>query len=71
MQIIIMEDVAMGIWIAETKKKGKKVNYVNEERIDLGGCEHDGFVIAHYQGPRNMLCLWNKLIETNQATCCK
>lgn len=64
-----LEDVAMGIWIADMKKKGLKVTYVKEKRIFNVGCE-DGYVIAHYQAPRELLCLWQKLQEGNNATCC-
>ncbi|KAL8157268.1 hypothetical protein AgCh_002101 [Apium graveolens] len=63
-----LEDVAMGIWIADMKKKGLKVTYVKEKRIFNVGCEN-GYVIAHYQAPRELLCLWQKLQEGN-ATCC-
>ena len=64
-----LEDVAMGIWIADTKKEGLEVRYEKEERIFIEGCK-DGYVIAHYQGPREMMCLWQKLQETKRARCC-
>ncbi|KAK6922014.1 Glycosyl transferase, family 31 [Dillenia turbinata] len=64
-----LEDVAMGIWIAEMKKKGLEVMYEKEERIFNEGCK-DGYVVAHYQGPREMLCLWQKLQEDKRAKCC-
>lgn len=64
-----LEDVAMGIWIAELKKKGLQVSYVNEQRIHIEGCK-EGYVIAHYQSPRRMLCLWQKLQEGKGAKCC-
>lgn len=64
-----LEDVAMGIWIADMKKKGLEVTYAKEERIFNEGCT-DGYVIAHYQAPRELLCLWQKLQEGNRATCC-
>lgn len=63
-----LEDVAMGIWIAEMKDI-LKVRYENEERIYNEGCK-DGYVVAHYQGPREMLCLWQKIQEGNGARCC-
>ncbi|ERM94500.1 beta-1,3-galactosyltransferase GALT1 [Amborella trichopoda] len=69
LKLFKLEDVAMGIWIAELKKKGADIKYVNDKRIFNEGCE-DGYVVAHYQGPRNMLCLWNKLQEGNRAKCC-
>ncbi|XAR65198.1 Galactosylxylosylprotein 3-beta-galactosyltransferase [Bertholletia excelsa] len=64
-----LEDVAMGIWIADMKKKGLEVRYEKEERIFNEGCR-DGYIVAHYQGPREMLCLWQKLQETKRARCC-
>nr|GMD00366.1 beta-1,3-galactosyltransferase GALT1 [Ipomoea batatas] len=64
-----LEDVAMGIWIAELKKKGLDVRYENEERIFNEGCK-DGYVVAHYQDPREMLCLWQKLQEKKRPLCC-
>ncbi|XP_039125602.1 beta-1,3-galactosyltransferase GALT1 isoform X2 [Dioscorea cayenensis subsp. rotundata] len=64
-----LEDVAMGIWIAELKKKGLAINYVKEERVYIEGCE-SGYVVAHYQEPRELLCLWDKLQDTKRALCC-
>lgn len=64
-----LEDVAMGIWINDLKKNGLQVKYEHEERVYNEGCK-DGYVVAHYQGPREMLCLWQKLQEGNRAFCC-
>ncbi|XP_021746790.1 beta-1,3-galactosyltransferase GALT1-like [Chenopodium quinoa] len=64
-----LEDVAMGIWIADMKKEGLEVRYEKEMRVYNEGCK-DGYVVAHYQGPRDMLCLWQKLQETKRAFCC-
>ncbi|KAI3452846.1 hypothetical protein Pfo_009509 [Paulownia fortunei] len=64
-----LEDVAMGIWIAEMKKKGLEVRYEKDERIFIDGCK-DGYVIAHYQGPRELLCLWQKIQQEKLANCC-
>ncbi|KAK3042410.1 hypothetical protein RJ639_002456 [Escallonia herrerae] len=69
LKVFKLEDVAMGIWIADMKKKGLKVRYMKEERVYNEGCK-DGYVVAHYQGPREMLCLWQKLQETKRANCC-
>lgn len=68
-QMFKLEDVAMGIWIADLKKNGLEVKYKQEERVYNEGCK-DGYVVAHYQGPREMLCLWQKLQEDNRAFCC-
>ncbi|CAI9096590.1 OLC1v1032775C3 [Oldenlandia corymbosa var. corymbosa] len=64
-----LEDVAMGIWIAEMKKQGLEVRYEKDERIFNEGCKN-GYVVAHYQSPREMLCLWEKLQEAKRANCC-
>ncbi|KAE9605533.1 hypothetical protein Lal_00024897 [Lupinus albus] len=64
-----LEDVAMGIWIADMKKEGLEVRYENEGRVYNEGCK-DEYVVAHYQGPREMLCLWQKLQEGKGAKCC-
>lgn len=68
-QMFKLEDVAMGIWIAELKKGGLNIRYVNEGRVYNEGC-NDGYVVAHYQEPRDMLCLWQKLLEGMMAKCC-
>ncbi|PKI75466.1 hypothetical protein CRG98_004136 [Punica granatum] len=65
-----LEDVAMGIWISNMKNEdGLNVRYVKDDRIFNTGCK-DQYVVAHYQGPREMLCLWQKLQETKRAICC-
>ncbi|EYU28765.1 hypothetical protein MIMGU_mgv1a023955mg [Erythranthe guttata] len=65
-----LEDVAMGIWIEEmTKKNGLEVTYKNDEKIFNCGCE-DGYVVAHYQRPPDLLCLWQKIQHTKLPTCC-
>ncbi|XP_048229647.1 beta-1,3-galactosyltransferase GALT1 [Ricinus communis] len=63
-----LEDVAMGMWIAEINK-GLQVMYVNEDRVYTEGCK-DGYIVAHYQSPREMLCLWQNLQEGNEPGCC-
>ncbi|KAK7309798.1 hypothetical protein RJT34_06826 [Clitoria ternatea] len=64
-----LEDVAMGMWISDMKKEGLEVRYENEGKVYNEGCK-DGYVVAHYQGPREMLCLWQKLQEGKGAQCC-
>ncbi|TXG57557.1 hypothetical protein EZV62_015386 [Acer yangbiense] len=66
-----LEDVAMGIWIAEmVKDGGLRVSYVNEPRVYNEGCI-EGYVVAHYQNPREMLCLWQKVKDGSIAKCCE
>ncbi|GER41412.1 3-galactosyltransferase [Striga asiatica] len=69
LKIFKLEDVSMGIWIDEMKKSGVIVKYEKDERIMNEGCK-DGYVVAHYQGPREMLCLWQKIQEKKRAICC-
>ncbi|RCV06981.1 hypothetical protein SETIT_1G207500v2 [Setaria italica] len=64
-----LEDVAMGIWVNDLKKDGLPVRYETDTRINAEGC-NDGYIVAHYQEPRDMLCLWEKLLRTHRAGCC-
>lgn len=70
LKLFKLEDVAMGIWIQKFKEEGGKVNYVNDERFYNSGCESD-YVLAHYQEPRKLLCLWDKLQREHEAICCE
>ncbi|KAL1194526.1 Beta-1,3-galactosyltransferase GALT1 [Cardamine amara subsp. amara] len=65
-----LEDVAMGIWIADLKKYGLEPHYENDGRIISDGCK-DGYVVAHYQSPAEMTCLWRKYEETKRSLCCR
>uniref|UniRef100_A0A1D1YU00 Putative beta-1,3-galactosyltransferase 16 n=1 Tax=Anthurium amnicola TaxID=1678845 RepID=A0A1D1YU00_9ARAE len=70
LQLFKLEDVAMGIWIQGFKKAGQEVNYVSDDHFHNAGCE-GGYVLAHYQGPRLMLCLWEKLLTEHEPICCE
>lgn len=70
LQLFKLEDVAMGIWIQQYKNSGQKVNYVNDDRFYSEGCDSD-YVLAHYQSPRLMMCLWEKLQKEYQPVCCE
>ncbi|KAL6008717.1 hypothetical protein ACLOJK_021943, partial [Asimina triloba] len=70
LKLFKLEDVAMGIWIEEYKKRGRKVNYINDDRFHNAGCEDD-YILAHYQGPRLMLCLWQTLQKEQKPICCE
>ncbi|CAA7036244.1 unnamed protein product [Microthlaspi erraticum] len=66
-----LEDVAMGIWIADLEKRGLvEPHYENDGRIISDGCK-DGYVVAHYQSPAEMTCLWRKYQETKRSLCCR
>ncbi|MQM11742.1 hypothetical protein Taro_044652 [Colocasia esculenta] len=70
LQLFKLEDVAMGIWIQEFKKTGQEIDYANDDRFHNAGCEGD-YILAHYQGPRLMLCLWEKLQIEHEPICCE
>lgn len=59
----------MGIWVNDMKKDGLPVKYETDMRINTDGC-NDGYIVAHYQEPRHLLCLWEKLLSTHRAECC-
>ncbi|KAL0397383.1 UNVERIFIED_CONTAM: Hydroxyproline O-galactosyltransferase GALT3 [Sesamum calycinum] len=63
-----LEDVALGIWIEQFEKKGQKIEYVHDDRFNNAGCESD-YILAHYQNPRMMLCLWEKLQKEHKPEC--
>lgn len=69
MQMFKLEDVAMGIWVDNMKKEGMDVKYVKEDNINIEGC-NENYVVAHYQEPRDLHCLWEKLFETQRPLCC-
>ncbi|XP_071937718.1 hydroxyproline O-galactosyltransferase GALT3-like isoform X1 [Coffea arabica] len=60
LQLFKLEDVAVGIWIEQFKSLGHSVKYVDDERFYISGCEPN-YVLAHYQTPRKLLCMWEKL----------
>ncbi|GAV71651.1 Gal-bind_lectin domain-containing protein/Galactosyl_T domain-containing protein [Cephalotus follicularis] len=70
LKLFKLEDVAMGIWIEQFKNSGKNVQYINDDRFYNAGCESN-YTLAHYQGPRNLLCLWEKLQKQHQPICCE
>ncbi|KAM5568641.1 hydroxyproline O-galactosyltransferase GALT3 [Rosa sericea] len=70
LKLFKLEDVAMGIWIEQFKNRGQEVNYVTDERFYNAGCESN-YILAHYQTPRLVLCLWEKLQKEHQANCCE
>lgn len=65
-----LEDVALGIWVEQFKRDHHKVEYVSDDRFNIAGCESN-YILAHYQNPRNILCLWEKLQKEHEAECCE
>ncbi|XP_021757001.1 hydroxyproline O-galactosyltransferase GALT3-like [Chenopodium quinoa] len=70
LKLFKLEDVAMGIWIEKYKDSGHEVKYISDDRFHHTGCDAD-YILAHYQNPRKVLCLWEKLQKEHQAVCCE
>lgn len=69
LKLFKLEDVAMGIWIDQFKKNGQEVHYMTDDRFKISGCE-ESYILAHYQNPSMVLCLWEKLQKEHEAVCC-
>ncbi|XP_047086258.1 hydroxyproline O-galactosyltransferase GALT6-like [Lolium rigidum] len=67
LRLFKMEDVSMGMWV-ERFNKSKPVVYVHSVKFCQFGCIDD-YYTAHYQSPRQMLCLWDKL-QAGRPRCC-
>lgn len=67
LRLFKMEDVSMGMWV-EDYNASAPVQYVHSWRFCQFGCV-DNYFTAHYQSPRQMLCLWEKL-SAGRAHCC-
>ncbi|RLN25284.1 hypothetical protein C2845_PM07G03220 [Panicum miliaceum] len=67
LRLFNMEDVSMGMWVEQFNSTGP-VKYVNSVKFCQFGCIDD-YYTAHYQSPRQMLCLWDKL-QAGKAQCC-
>ncbi|KAG6735840.1 hypothetical protein POTOM_061491 [Populus tomentosa] len=63
-----MEDVSMGMWV-EQFNRSRPVEYVHSLKFCQFGCI-EGYCTAHYQTPRQMICLWEKLQKRGRAQCC-
>ncbi|KAJ4843891.1 hypothetical protein Tsubulata_025941 [Turnera subulata] len=70
LKLFKLEDVAMGIWIEQFRNSGQQVNYISDDRFYNAGCEAE-YILAHYQSPRLVLCLWEKLQKDHQPSCCE
>ncbi|TKW29681.1 hypothetical protein SEVIR_3G412200v4 [Setaria viridis] len=67
LRLFKMEDVSMGMWV-EDYNATAPVQYIHSWRFCQFGCV-DNYFTAHYQSPRQMLCLWDKL-SAGRAQCC-
>ncbi|XP_042473109.1 hydroxyproline O-galactosyltransferase GALT6-like [Zingiber officinale] len=67
LRLFKMEDVSMGMWV-EKFNNSKPVEYVHNLKFCQFGCIED-YYTAHYQSPRQMLCMWEKLQAGNPQCC--
>ncbi|CAI9089698.1 OLC1v1024318C1 [Oldenlandia corymbosa var. corymbosa] len=67
LRLFKMEDVSMGMWV-EQFNSSTQVQYSHNWKFCQYGCMED-YYTAHYQSPRQMLCLWANLVK-GQARCC-
>uniref|UniRef100_A0A7N0T3S4 Galectin domain-containing protein n=1 Tax=Kalanchoe fedtschenkoi TaxID=63787 RepID=A0A7N0T3S4_KALFE len=67
LRLFKMEDVSMGMWV-EQFNITKPVQYSHSWKFCQYGCMED-YYTAHYQSPRQMICLWDKLAR-GRAQCC-
>ncbi|EXB29782.1 putative beta-1,3-galactosyltransferase 19 [Morus notabilis] len=69
LRLFKMEDVSMGMWV-EKFNSTKPVEYVHNVKFCQFGCIVD-YYTAHYQSPRQMMCMWDKLQEQQaRPQCC-
>ncbi|GJN35503.1 hypothetical protein PR202_gb24286 [Eleusine coracana subsp. coracana] len=66
LRLFKMEDVSMGMWV-EDYNATAPVQYIHSWRFCQFGCVNNYFT-AHYQSPRQMMCLWEKL-SAGRAQC--
>ncbi|WOL15329.1 hydroxyproline O-galactosyltransferase GALT2 isoform X1 [Canna indica] len=67
LKIFKMEDVSMGMWVEEFNTT-TYIQYSHSWKFCQYGCL-ENYYTAHYQSPRQMICLWDKLLR-GQAQCC-
>ncbi|TYH84672.1 hypothetical protein ES332_D02G212500v1 [Gossypium tomentosum] len=68
LRLFKMEDVSMGMWV-EKFNSSKAVEYQHSLKFCQFGCIED-YYTAHYQSPRQMLCMWDKLQKQGKPQCC-
>ncbi|KAM1786358.1 hypothetical protein ACFX12_039148 [Malus domestica] len=68
LRLFKMEDVSMGMWV-EKFNSAKPVEYVHSFKFCQFGCVED-YYTAHYQSPRQMICMWDKLKRLGRPQCC-
>ncbi|KAH9607308.1 hypothetical protein KSS87_016803 [Heliosperma pusillum] len=68
LRLFKMEDVSMGMWV-ERFNSSTAVEYVHSLKYCQFGCIED-YYTAHYQSPKQMICLWYKLQQLGRPVCC-
>ncbi|KAM0982565.1 hypothetical protein ACFXTH_015463 [Malus domestica] len=68
LRLFKMEDVSMGMWV-EKFNSSKPVEYRHSLKFCQFGCIED-YYTAHYQSPRQMMCMWGKLKQLGRPQCC-
>ncbi|CAD5313799.1 unnamed protein product [Arabidopsis thaliana] len=68
LRLFKMEDVSMGMWV-EKFNETRPVAVVHSLKFCQFGCIEDYFT-AHYQSPRQMICMWDKLQRQGKPQCC-
>ncbi|CAL9122712.1 unnamed protein product [Musa textilis] len=67
LRLFKMEDVSMGMWV-EQFNSTRAVEYKHSVKFCQFGCI-DNYYTAHYQSPRQMTCMWDKL-QAGMPQCC-
>ncbi|KAJ8645083.1 hypothetical protein MRB53_006831 [Persea americana] len=67
LRLFKMEDVSMGMWVGQFNSS-RPVEYLHNLKFCQFGCIED-YYTAHYQSPRQMICMWNKL-QMGKPECC-
>ncbi|PON67454.1 Glycosyl transferase [Parasponia andersonii] len=68
LRLFKMEDVSMGMWV-EQFNSTRPVEYLQSLKFCQFGCIED-YYTAHYQSPRQMICMWGKLQQNGRPQCC-
>ncbi|XVF12019.1 hypothetical protein REPUB_Repub08aG0078700 [Reevesia pubescens] len=68
LRLFKMEDVSMGMWV-EKFNSSKPVDCLHSLKFCQFGCIED-YYTAHYQSPRQMICMWDKLQRHVSPQCC-
>jgi hypothetical protein len=68
LRLFKMEDVSMGMWV-EQFNSSKPVEYLHSLKFCQFGCI-EGYYTAHYQSPKQMICLWDKSLMHGRSQCC-